>query len=576
MPDTISLEQRHDRFDLRALYDTSRLLSSSLDRDFVLDSLLFTAMSKLLVTRGMILLYDPVLNSHRVVAAKGVAGVSREDLISLKSTSGDDIDPALGKYRIAISLPITFGSRELGLVALGGKATGADFSISELDFIRSLINISAPAVHNSIMVDELKIANRDLDAKIQQLNTLFDLSQEFNATIERERLIRLLSLALMGQMLVRCHLFLLRPTDGDVSGDDVDSFEVVTAQGVSPGDVSAHLRNRLCKMDGLVLLDDETSDGEWSDLRKLGLVMAMPLRQQGSLCGVLCLGPKMTGQPYQPDDVEFLSALGNLALVSIRNSYLVESQIESRRLEEEVRLARRIQTRLLPQKVPTLPTADIAAAAKPSRMVGGDFYDVRKLQGDRILTAVADVTGKGIPASLLMANLQAALHVLFPMEMSLAEATSRINRVICENTDSDKFITYFHGIFESNTGNFTYVNAGHNPPYVIRSNGSVEELTVGGLLLGVMDGLPYEMGSVTLYPDDVVAMFTDGVTEPMNDDEEEFGEERLIECLTRERHGTAQEILDRVLADVEGFTGPRAVLDDDLTIVVLKARTAQG
>lgn len=574
MPDTISLEQRHDRFDLRALYDTSRLLSSSLDRDFVLDSLLFTAMSKLLVTRGMILLYDPMIDSHRVAAVKGIPGMEREELVSLDPPMGDEIDPALGHLRIAISLPVTFGSRELGIVALGRKATGADFSISELDFIRSLINISAPAVHNSIMVDELKVANRDLDAKIQQLNTLFELSQEFNATIERERLIRLLALALMGQMLVRCHLFLLRPTDSDGASADVDSFEIVTAQGLSPGDISPELRERLCRMEGLVLLDDENADGEWADLRKLGLVMAMPLRQQGILCGVLCLGPKMTGQPYQADDVEFLAALGNLALVSIRNSYLVEAQIESRRLEEELRLARRIQTRLLPQKVPSFPTADIAATAKPSRMVGGDFYDVRKLQGGRILTAVADVTGKGIPASLLMANLQAALHVLFPMNMTLAEATSRINRVICENTDADKFITYFHGILDPGNGVFTYVNAGHNPPYLVRIDGSVEELNVGGLLLGVMEGLPYEMGTATLNPGDVVTMFTDGVTEAIDDKEEEYGEERLIECLLRERHRTAQEIMDSVLQDVERFTGQRPVLDDDLTIVVLKARSA--
>jgi phosphoserine phosphatase RsbU/P len=572
MPETLSLDQRHERFNLRALYDTSRLLSSSLDRDFVLDSLLLTAMSKLLVTRGIILLEDPVAAAHRVASVKGVTGVSRDDLIRIEPIDGDDLPPSLAERRLSIALPITFGSRQLGVVALGQKATGTDFSISELDFIRSLINISAPAVHNSIMVEELKLANRDLDAKIQQLNTLFDLSQEFNATIERDRLIRLLSLALMGQMLIRRHIFLLRPTDGEQSAVVTDDFEVVTAQGVAIEAITPALRERLCKMDGLVLLDDDTDDGVWADLRQLGLVVALPLRQQGSLCGVLCLGPKMTGQPYQLDDVEFLSALGNLALVSIRNSYLVEAQIENRRLEEEVRLARHIQTRLLPQSVPTLPTADIAAAAKPSRMVGGDFFDVKILDGNRVLTAVADVTGKGVPASLLMANLQAALHVLFPMEMTLAEATTRINRVICENTDYDKFITYFHGIFEGDTNVFTYVNAGHNPPYVLRSDGSIETLDTGGLLLGVMQGLPYETGRVTLEPGDVIAMFTDGVTEAMDDDENEYGEDRLIDCLQRTRDASAANILAAVLRDVEDFTGARPVLDDDLTMVVLKVR----
>lgn len=571
MPDALTRDQRHERFDLRALYDTSRLLSSSLDQDFVLDSLLLTAMSKLLVTRGLILLHDPVLGAHRVAACKGVSGVTREDLIRVTPLDGDTLPVALSEHRMAIALPITFGSRDLGMVALGEKATGNDFSIAELDFIRSLINISAPAVHNSIMVEELKLANRDLDAKIQQLNTLFDLSQEFNVTIERDRLIRLLSLALMGQMLIRQHLFLLKPTDGNDRDDDVP-FEIVTAQGIVEADIGADLRDRLCKLDSLVLLEGESTDGDWAPLRRLGMVLALPLRQQGSLCGVLCLGPKMTGQPYEPDDIEFLSALGNLALVSIRNSFLVEAQIESRRLEEEVRLARRIQTKLLPQHVPSLPSADIAAMAKPSRMVGGDFYDVKVLNGNRVLTAVADVTGKGIPASLLMANLQAALHVLFPMDMSLEEATGRINRVISENTDYDKFITYFHGILEGDTGTFQYVNAGHNPPYIVRADGMVEMLETGGLLLGVMAGASYERGTVSLNPGDIVFMFTDGVTEAMDKSEEEYGEDRLIECLKEHRRKPAAEIMQAVLEDVAAFTGPRAVLDDDLTMVVLKAR----
>jgi phosphoserine phosphatase RsbU/P len=572
MPDTLSREQRHERFDLRALYDTSRLLSSSLDQDFVLDSLLLTSMSKLLVTRGMVLLFDPLLNKHRVAAVKGVAGITRGEHIHISESSVDDIPTELAEHRLSIALPITYGTRELGMVALGDKATRGDFSIGELDFIRSLINISAPAVHNAIMVEELKLANRDLDAKIQQLNTLFDLSQEFNATIERDRLVRLLSLALMGQMLIRKHLFLLKPVDAEDGLEGIDSFEIVTMQGVVKGDVGEDLRDRLCQLDTLVLLDEELNDGDWAELRTLGMVMALPLKQQGQLCGVLCLGPKMTGQPYGPDDIEFLSALGNLALVSIRNSYLVESQIEKRRLEEEMQLARQIQTRLLPQSLPSIASADVAAAAIPSRMVGGDFYDVRALKGNRFLTAVADVTGKGVPASLLMANLQAALHVLFPMDMSLAEATERINNVICENTDFDKFITYFHGIYEGDTGRFKYVNAGHNPPYVIRSDGSVETLEAGGLLLGVMSGVPYEMGEIDLAAGDVVCMFTDGVTEAMDPYKEEYGEERLIACLSSHRGQSAAQILDAVKKDVADFTGPQPILDDDLTIVVLKAR----
>ncbi len=576
MPD-LTTRTRRERFDLKALYETSRLLSSSLDQDFVLDSLLFTAMSKLLVSRGMILLFDPLEDAYRVASAKGASGVTRNQILRFRCPASVDgsieVPEALAEYRIALCLPIVVGSRELGIVALGRKATGHSFDEDELDFIRSLINICSPAIHNSIMVEELKQANRDLDGKIQLLNTLFDLSQEFNATMDRDRLVRLLSLALMGQLLVRQHLFMIKPTDEVASNRPLfEQFEIVVSQGVDQKDVTDELRERMCGIDELILLDDRSADEEtsWDDLRALGLILIVPLHHQGKLCGILALGPKMTGQDFQPDDVEFLYALGNLALVSIRNSYLLEAQVESRRLEEEVRLARQIQTRLLPQSIPRIPAAEVAARATPSRFVGGDYFDVKLLDDGRLLTAIADVTGKGVPAAMLMAHLQACLHVLFPMDMTLVEATGRINRVICENTDFDKFITYFHGIIEGDERRFRYVNAGHNAPFFVRSDGQVETLETGGLLFGVLPDASYELGEVYFEPGDVLTLYTDGVTEAMNDAAEEYGEARLERCVINNRERSAQEILEAVEADVRAFTGPRATLDDDLTLVVVK------
>ncbi len=580
MPDLITRSHRQERFDLRALYDTSRLLSSSLDRDFVLDSLLFTSMSKLLVARGAILLFDPLENAYRVAAAKGIGEVKRNDLLRFDRSSeaavSEPLPKAITRLRLSLLLPIAFGNRDLGFLALGSKATGGEFESDELDFIRSLINISSSAVYNSIMVEELRQANRDLDTKIQQLDTLFDLSQEFNATMDRDRLVRLLSLSLMGQLLVRQHIFMLKPIDGEneLGAPPHEGFQIVATQGVEAREISDGLLERLCGLDEILLLDDPLPEDQqsWSDLRGLGIVLVLPLLQQGRLCGVLGLGPKMTEQAYQPDDVEFLQSLGNLALVSIRNTYLLEDQVEKRRLEDEMRLARRIQMRLLPQTVPNFPTLDIAAEAQPSRLVGGDYFDVKVLDGNRLLTAIADVTGKGMPAALLMANVQACLHVLFPMEMQLDEAVARINRVICENTDADKFITFFTGIFNGDDHTFRYVNAGHNPPYLFRADGHVETLETGGLLLGVLSGAAYEIGRVKLDPDDLIVMFTDGVTEAMSPTQEEYGEDRLVACIEANRAKSAAGILAAIRADVQRFTGPRAVIDDDLTIVALKSR----
>ena len=574
MPDTTTHAQRTQRFDLRALYETSQLLSSSLDLEFVLSNLLLTAMSKLLVTRGAALLFDPLEDAYRAAAVKGLAGVQKGDLVHVSNIPtdmmlrGDEVPDVLAQMRIQLVLPVAFGHRKIGLIGLGKKATGQPYEDQELEFIQSLVNMSSSAVHNSLVVEELKQANRDLDGKIQQLNTLFDLSQEFNATVERARLVKLFSFALMGQMLVGKHLFLLRRRNA-AEGDA--QFDIVSMKGIRDTDFEPAFIDQMRGLTDLVLLEgDDEAAAAWDAMHRRELVLALPLRQQGETGGVLCLGPKMTGQAYQPDEVEFLYSLGNLALVSIQNVDFIEERIEKERLEKEMRMAREIQEGLLPREIPTVDGLEVAALALPSREVGGDYYDVVPLHDERLLVIIADVTGKGVPAALLMSNIQACTHTMLPMNLTLEEATGHMNRVIHQNTGFDKFITAFCGIYHAETRQFDYVNAGHEPPLLIRKNGDLEQLDVGGLLLGVMQGLPYERGSVQLDVGDTIVLFTDGVTEAMGPEQEEFTDARLQACVTAHRHESAQRIVDIIQADVEAFTGPVEVLSDDRTMIVLK------
>lgn len=578
MTDTHSETRKTDRFDLRALYETSQLLSSSLDLEFVLSNLLLTAMSKLLVTRGSALVFDPVMDAYRIAVSKGISDLKKDEFFSVTDVNmddimmGDSVPKELAAHGIALVFPVAFGHREIGLIGLGSKFTKQPFEEQELEFMASLVNMSSSAVHNSLMVEELRQANLDLDGKVQQLNTLFDLSQEFNATVDRERLVKLLTFALMGQMLVQKHLFLLRSKDGtsdDVMGET--GVHVVTAKGVKRSEISTEMIGSLCALQELLILDDDEVPDEWKALKNAGITLILPIKQKGETCALLCLGDKMTGQPYQPDEIEFLYALGNLAFVSLQNSYLVDEQIEKERLEEEMRLAREIQERLQPSEIPSLPTLQTASLAIPSRHVAGDYFDAIKIGKHKLLFAIADVTGKGMPASLLMSNLQACLRVLVPMDVSLEEAASQINRVISENTGYDKFITYVHGIYDEEKRTFDYVNAGHNPPILVRKNGDIELLETGGLLLGVMADAVYERGSVSFDTGDVLALFTDGVTEAMSPEEEEYGEERLEKLLQVSRHLTASEILHAVHEDIRVFTNDAPVLSDDLTMIVIKS-----
>lgn len=582
MPDRSPTVQKTEHLDLRALYEATQLLSGSIDLSFVLNNLLLIAMSKLLVTRGLVMLFDPVEQAHRVAACKGPSTLKADDLVAFKApsrpetVSGDQVPGELKDHRIEHLLPIEYRERCIGWLGLGAKPNGDPLQPEEMAFTKALVSISSAAVQNSLVIEELRQSNKDLDGKIQELNTLFDLSQEFNSTRDRDRLVRLLSFALMGQLLVKTHLFLLRKpsgTDADGRPRLEEPLTVVAKQGFKPGSSLDELMDRLAGIKEAVApgLNEADSEDEWSILSDLGLEIAIPLRLRESTQGILCLGPKMTGQRYQPGDIEFLYALGNLALTSIQNTYLVEEQIERERMAQEMRLAREIQERLLPSKLPVCKHLDIAAFATPSREVSGDYYDVVNLGEERLMMAIADVTGKGVPASLLMANMQACLRIVLPLNMQLEEATARINDVIHGNTGFDKFITFFWCICSSDGTSLHYVNAGHNPPVHLTAEGKMTYLEAGGLLLGIMGGMPYERGEISLQSGDMVAMFTDGVTEALNPAGEEYDDPRLEKVLMDNRHLSAQEILDVVLADVKDFT-KGAPQSDDITMIVMKMK----
>jgi sigma-B regulation protein RsbU (phosphoserine phosphatase) len=203
--------------------------------------------------------------------------------------------------------------------------------------------------------------------------------------------------------------------------------------------------------------------------------------------------------------------------------------------------------------------------------VGGDYFDILSTPDGGHLISIADVTGKGVPASLLMANLQSMLHALAPVDITLAEATSSINNIIYNNTPADKFITFFWGKISATGDKFDFVNAGHNPPLLFRKDkDEPEELDDGGVILGAMPSMmPYNSSSVIFEKEDVLVFYTDGVTEAMNPDQtEEYGEERLISCIKKNLGKTSQEIMDSIIEDVNEFSNE--IQYDDITILVLK------
>lgn len=239
------------------------------------------------------------------------------------------------------------------------------------------------------------------------------------------------------------------------------------------------------------------------------------------------------------------------------------------RFEQEMSLAREIQMDLLPKAFPKIPGLDVFGFTVPARQVGGDCYDVIDLGHGKLAITIGDVSGKGTPAAILMANVQALVRALTETGVPAGTLMERVNRIVCASTDDGVFITFFYCVLDSGTGALTYVNAGHNPPFILRADGTREELTDGGLIIGIVPGTRYEEGRAALSPGDGLVLFTDGITEATNASDEMFGEGRLEEVITRHRGRTAREIEERVYTSVMSFAdgAPQA---DDLTMVVVK------
>lgn len=237
--------------------------------------------------------------------------------------------------------------------------------------------------------------------------------------------------------------------------------------------------------------------------------------------------------------------------------------------ERELVEARAIQRRLLPTEIPQIEGGRIAGAWRPARTVSGDYFDVLKFSETRAALCIADVSGKGMPAALLMSNVQAAVHAFAADTVSPSELCAKVNHVVSSSTGEDKFITFLYAMVDTREKTLTYTNAGHNAGILLRSNGSLERLEPADAVLGPFRSWHYTEAKIDLGPGDRLVLFTDGVTELRNSSADEFGEDRLIELLVQNRELEAEQLRDRLVEAVLDFSGGE--FQDDATLLVLRA-----
>lgn len=310
-------------------------------------------------------------------------------------------------------------------------------------------------------------------------------------------------------------------------------------------------------------------------LRERQVALLLPLRAGRADVGILALGARRNGEDYGADELQALGTLAAQVALASENLRLLEENLEKRRLDEQLAMARDIQQRFLPQNLPKTPGLEVVARSLFCLEVAGDYYDVIPLADGRTVLAVGDVSGKGAGAAMLMANLQASLRTGLRVGDRLEETVADINRLICGNTSDEQFITFFAGVYDPVSGIMEYVNAGHNPPVVIHADGASETLETGGLLLGVLETAHYERGRSQLRGGDLLLLYTDGVSEALDPGEEEFGEQRMLDAVRAHAVEDLDSLLDGIEREVVRFQG-REGFDDDFTLLIGRVVSTTG
>jgi sigma-B regulation protein RsbU (phosphoserine phosphatase) len=298
-------------------------------------------------------------------------------------------------------------------------------------------------------------------------------------------------------------------------------------------------------------------------------LLCVPMIVKSALRGVLTVYNKKGQAVFTEEDQRLLAIIAAQSGQVVENARLYEMEQSLIRMKEEVRLAARIQTDLLPKSPPAPPGYDIAGTSVPAQMVGGDYFDFMQMPGGKYGVTLGDVSGKGLPAALLMANLQATLRGQTLLGGSVSECIKRSNKLLAESTSPEKFVTLFYSVLDTGSRMLTYCNAGHDAPMLLRAGGASERLATGGVVLSIMDDFPFEEATVPFGPGDLMVVYSDGISEAMNPANEQFGEGRIAEAVERSRGSSAAGIIESIVAAVRAHAGTAPQMDD-MTLVVIK------
>ncbi|MBN2415597.1 SpoIIE family protein phosphatase [bacterium] len=461
-------------------------------------------------------------------------------------------------FGILIGLYLLVYSRGKALIT---SIFGVEIPVLEILFIILSLLFFQP-IHSALEAFIEKIFLKD---QMDYRNILNELSRDILTTLDPVELQRKITSTLTNTMELNNTALLLPAAGGWFETDHAGRH-----LHFSPDTVT---RQVLAEAGGPIGFDELTvrcaHDAGITALRPLQPFLLVPLVHRERMNGILVLSEKNTGSGFSAEDMTVLSVLSSQAAIAMENAQLYQDALEKHRMEEELSFAREIQDNLLPRKHPEGDTFAVAGYNLPSKQVGGDYFDFITLDERCTGIAIGDISGKGVPAAILMSNLQAALRIAAFLSDDTSEVVTRVNSHIKHTTSAEKFATFFYGILDSVDLRLRFCNAGHNYPVIKQAGARARFIEKGGVIIGVRDDIPYEEFSIQLAPGDIMVLYTDGVTEAFGPEREQFGEERLLDVIdSGALYESPAALIDHILDSVTAFTGGN-LHTDDLTLIVL-------
>lgn len=567
------------------LADSFKVLSSDLDLDAVIKNSIGIIIKKFKAEAACLFLTDlhnyklksccagraspdkmyilPLENEDQIA---GWNRVSREPYLLKDLKKNSDFASTVHKYlefypESIIGIPLYEGGEFLGVIQAinSGKK---HFSEKDLELLKVLAERVAITLRNAWILQEATRAS-------EEAKSLYEVGIALSGSLELDELLDKILENLT--KVIDCDIamiYLVDPEKGDINQIAIRGMDDIPAEQLRLK-IGQGICGRVAETGEGVIVSDVNENSDYIACRTTTRSeMAAPLMVKDVAIGVLNVESDKH-DAYKDHELELMNAFASLAAVSVERAKLHKQMLSARKLEDELAIARRIQKTFLPSGNPGIDGFDIAGLNIPSAEVGGDYYDFIPIVENQYGIAIGDVSGNGIPASLIMAAFRASLKAEIRNNFAIRAILNKVNNLLFESIEQGRYVTAAYGVLDSKNRIFTFSNAGHNPPILFRSSGELQYLKEGGMALGIFANSTYEENSIFFKSGDIVLFYTDGATEIKNENEIEFGEQRLIDSVIASKDKSAVGIISYIIDKIKKFNKD-CEFDDDITLIVLK------